>query len=272
LGSELFDRLTGPPASSFPDAVRSEFQSNGFEAGMRALFKHDSALVLPFQRQIALYLLLLESNAPNHYDDLLRALTGKKVLWSTINYDCLLEVAMERTFKAFNYAADLSRDRDMVKLHGSANFKVDGGNIVGGSFVFDRGQVLVEGPLAPLSRQDAIAQWSNPNEGLAPIMSLFIDGKDDVITCAALDQWRASWAKSIAVARSVVCIGIRIYPADTHIWDVIRDSKAKLAFVGPEVGETHSWAKSNNRDRAFHLATSFDAGAIAKIRRFVSTS
>jgi len=272
LGKELFDRLANSGAmSAIPDEVKEVFRGRGFEAGMAALFDAGSHRLVHVQKQVAEYLLTMESEGSTLYDSILTALAHKKVLWSCLNYDCLIESAAQRVYGSINYnVVGAKRTPNILKVHGSASF---GGppnfSMRGIDLGFPRGTRAIDGPLSFLTRAEALRRWRDPLESIGPAMSLFIEGKDEMVSHKNLEAIREKWAEQVRLARRVVCIGVHIHAPDKHIWDVIAATEGKVAFVGPERDLTKVWAESVGHRRVSHLADAFSDVAIGKIRRFV---
>lgn len=276
LGNDLYARLSAePPFSLIDDQAKAAFQDRGFEAGMAAVYESGgSGIVLQLQKQIAAYLLqLMPDGRPTLYDSILAALSHKRVLWSSLNYDGLLESAAESQFGTFNYSPfPKKREANILKLHGSANLASNSPIKVSNiRFGMPRGMGLVGGGIDVLDRQEALARWRDAGESIGPAMSVFVEGKDELVGRDQLELWRSMWAAQLARADSVVCIGTHIHAPDDHIWGVVAKAKGKIGFVSPERDLVAAWASTAGHRRIQHVADYFDEEAIGRVRRFVST-
>lgn len=271
LGRDLYDRVRNRPSFSELDThVKAVFEAQGFEAGMRAAYAADKVILVHLQKDIAAYLLSLDHETPTLYDQIVAALPGHG-LWSTLNYECLLESAILRQFQVFHYLQPGSDHTHAVaKLHGSANFSLGGLTVHGVGFNWLGQSAIADGPIEPMTLHKARLKWADRTEALGPAMSLFMEGKDDLIGPRALAAGRQLWAHAVASTPTVVCVGVHIHAQDRHIWEVIGRTRAKVAFVGPEETETYQWAQAMGRARIFHLSKKFDSEAISQIAKFVA--
>jgi len=275
LGNELYGRLCeAPPFSHISDTAKAQFLKYGFEAGMAAIYESGSGLVIRIQKQIAAYLLqLMPDGRPTLYDALVVALGHKRVLWSSLNYDGLLELAAQCQFGTFDYSPfPKKRTACILKLHGSANFASNSPiKVKSIGLEMPRGMGIVGGGIDVLERTVAIERWNDPAESIGPAMSVFVEGKDELVGHDQLALWRSMWAEQLKRSGCVVCIGAHIHAPDDHIWGAVAKASGKIGFVSPERDHVAAWATEVGHKRVVHIADYFDDAAIAKVRRFVCT-
>jgi hypothetical protein len=72
----------------------------------------------------------------------------------------------------------------------------------------------------------------NNRSQLWPIMCLYTKGKEFIHCKTSLDKIQKKWAYETYKSTHIVLIGIRYTEADSHIWNPIRQSKAKIIYFG----------------------------------------
>ena len=131
LGADLFPALRKlfPTWRSIPEAEAALFAAD-FEEGMAQIIERYGMAVGPLMQEVATFFSIfdLDATAQNLYRDLITAARGRDVLWSTVNYECLLEIAANQTGLDVAYFGDPADHSSgaIWKLHGSCNFKVTG--------------------------------------------------------------------------------------------------------------------------------------------------
>lgn len=260
LGKNLFgelDRLT-PVGSSMSARLKERFRGN-FEAGMAAYFAEQQGDTAAFQRELAGYFAQFTPGATNAYCRLLRELEGREVLYSSLNYDLLFELATELVGITATYGARATGSAvPILKLHGSCNFwpiaprfKVEGLRITR-STVAD-----VEGPVQPLSREDTLAHARD--HSLAPALALYAEGKAIRVCREFVRQQLTDWQRAIARAEAVFLVGVRVYPRDQHIWATLASTSAAVHYfgLGADEDEFNSWRTAAAPKRASYRESTF---------------
>ena len=179
-----------------------------------------------------------------------------RVGFSTLNYECVLEFAMLEEGLAIDYFGDAGPGSTRVwKLHGSSNM-FSHGLEAGSGISYSAGVVF----------QGGIQAWLDPNKvishclagtGLAPVMSLFMEGKPTSVSPSALQSVQKEWATAILAAKAIICVGVRPHPPDSHVWEPIANSVATLLFVGDET-LFHNVLKSRRRSETVYLGSRFN--------------
>ena len=112
LGRELYDRLKGAFPETWEGMIRpaedEAFRRDDppFEQGMEMLWEANDERVQPLVTDLALYFCRFSlSSTANAYSNLLSSLNGKRCVagFATLNYDCLLEAALELSGSSTNY-------------------------------------------------------------------------------------------------------------------------------------------------------------------------
>lgn len=241
LGKDIYAELSRCfPGSwgALPKDIKDTF-TEGFEQGMQLLWDRCSSSIAPLMRHMTLYLAQFrpDGSLQDLYSRLFAELKDQGVaggvLYSTLNYECVLELAASARGMTIEYgegetSADIVR---IWKLHGSCNF-ISANLQVGGGISFSRG-IVFEGGLRPVDPNDAI-QYCLSNTGLYPAMALYMDAKPIQIGQAVVHQIQKRWGEVVRNAKRVLIVGVHPYPQDAHIWGPLAQSQGELAYVGPK--------------------------------------
>jgi hypothetical protein len=249
LGSELYDvlaRLFTSTWGQIPAPVQSELRSN-FEVGMGNLIDDYGFAVAPLMQRMAIFFARfgLSKTDENLYSRFFSHLRVKGIisdcLISTLNYECLLEIAAGLNGFRINYFADPIDDDSNAtiwKLHGSCNFKVSGidadRSVQFGAAGFELGNSIESINPAEVRR------YYSGNTSLYPAMSLYAKNKPVSMAAPVIRHIQAAWAEKVTAAREIYVIGVRPNPDDVHIWAPIADSQGTFFFVGNQ-NEFNTW-------------------------------
>ncbi|MGN6154883.1 MAG: hypothetical protein ACTHN4_04010 [Sphingomicrobium sp.] len=274
LGPELFDAVTHQnPELSLPPDLTETFRLN-FESGMSKLFETAPYRLTPLQCRIAVYLLKLEPKGPTLYDQLLENLGifARSIVWSSLNYDVLLDRAASAAFGPIDYVAG-GHGPWIAKLHGSANFAAyhPGISIADNKILSVKaGYVAFEGPIQALTIDQAISLFSDPKEAFGPAMSLYMAGKQDWVRSPILDNVRSDWRVAVQHATSILIVGVAYNPADGHVWNPILQSRARIGLVDPNASHFLAEIKQTvGRSDIRIVAPEFSQAHIRSIIRFL---
>ena len=239
LGQGLFDALQRLYASwrGVPAAEVERFRAN-FEEGMAAVIENYGMAVAPLMQDMAVFFSMfsLPEGANNRYVEMLRSVSSRQdVLWSTLNYECLLEYAASSLGGKVNYFGEPGVAQDQIpiwKLHGSCNFKVTGLE-AGRGVSFGTG-VVFGGGIQPIDPSTVRAHYKG-GTALYPAMALFAAGKPIAMSPAPIQEAQRRWKERVLQADRVAVLGVRPNPADSHVWGPIADTPAEVALVCSEV-------------------------------------
>lgn len=263
LGSGLFAELARVHPGTWgrlPSELSDKFVELGFEVGMGLLFKKYSPAVAQLMQQLAVYFIQFRPlRGRSMYCQLLRYLGRSKclerVVLSTLNYDCILEFSMLRQGLPFSYFEVIKDTTPVLKLHGSANWTSKDIKASAG-IQYSSGVVFEGGIEASLDIGTAVAK-NLVNQGLAPVMSLYMEGKPLQVSPQSLDELQQLWAEQVANADAIVLIGVRPWPADVHVWDPLARTKAPVLAVGDEI-EFETWANQYREGDFGYVGSRFD--------------
>lgn len=313
LGSDLFSALlkVSKAAQEVPDETALLFREN-FESGMDELWSKHSHLVSPFLSDMAIYFTQFRLNDPylkhinsilpqelkpswtSHYETLIRIILASKteVIFSTTNYDLLIEEAIENTGKDVSYDFENSDDYlTLLKFHGSCNFIPDMNNSViseigftlkSGQQIVGTGDSTVDQTMFRVDRFLAVDKtearmFCRINTALSPAIAMYAPSKEVICGRELIREQYQRWLKAVNLAENIILIGLRIHKnefnnwADPHIWQVIAQSSATLHYVGFEPEDFKSWASDSGKANVNILSKTFSE-ALSPIKKLLSSN
>jgi len=212
--------------------------SNNFEAGMQVIWERYSTNVPLLMKDLAV---LLSSATINNREDNLYFKVFVKTkeqnliqdtVFSTLNYDCLLEIAAHSAGLKINYFdAPNSNSATVWKLHGSCNFIAKGIKATNG-VSYTRGVVFDTAIKAIQPAQ--VRDYCYGDNALYPVMSIYMKGKPLQIAKTVIKKLQSNWQNEIKKAKNIILVGVRPNLEDNHIWDHISSSDAKIFYCGGE--------------------------------------
>jgi len=251
LGSQLFDRLS----SKYPDTwgalpadIQDEFVDD-FERGMVALGEEHSELHASLYRVMGDYFASFRIAAsPTWYGRLASELEGSisnnKTVFASLNYECLLELALRR--RGFEVAHCLSQRSDsavVLKPHGSCNFLSD--KVRAEGITFDEG-VRFGGDIQVVGLDEA-RQYCQGDAALYPAMSLFRPDKYIQIGVHVVDKFQEMWKEAVDEAEKIAVIGVKPRESDEHIWGELSNTDADIYYIGGEE-PFRTWENAHRAD------------------------
>ncbi len=254
--------VTGPIKEAF---VRD------FELGMGNLWSAGSTSISLLMQDAATFFARYGlAHSVNPYSLLVSSLitTGslEKTVLSTLNYECLLDLAISSYSVPINYF-DVSPPNEAAtlwKLHGSCNFLPDGGISATRGVSFSPGVSFGTGLRA--CQPSEVWAFCSGNTALYPAMAIYMAGKPVQVAPDAIGRLQAAWGQVVQAADTVALIGVRPNPPDTHIWAPLADTQARILFVGNEAA-FDQWRKGNRSNTDdIYLGRRFDLCIGALIR------
>jgi hypothetical protein len=239
LGRDLFPvlRRIYPTWRSIPQETSALFETH-FESGMADVIERYGFAVGPLMQEMAIFfsIFYISERADNRYIRILENAKGRNdIIWSTINYECLLELAVARIGRPVNYFADQGSANDSIpiwKLHGSCNFRVKGLDATRGVSYSGTG-IVFEGGIEPIKPAEVRTYYSG-NTALYPAMALYAGGKPISMSPAVIKQAQERWNKHVRASERGLLIGVCPNPEDVHLWTCLNETKAELGYVGDE--------------------------------------
>jgi hypothetical protein len=273
LGAGLFNELeaVGGIASVLPDSLKAQFRRD-FEVRMAQLFETRPQDVMRFQREMAHYLASFSPGPDNAYKALIRTLGRRRVIYCTLNYDLLFELSAHAMNLAVTYGPDFREGCvSLLKLHGSANFWPDLGSnkYIGCTMVGKQAEIA-----APIQicDQDETLRKCTLEDSMAPAIAVFTNGKPVRVCPKYVHRHRRWWTDAVATAPMILIVGVKINPADSHIWATLGKSQACITYFGYSKDDRTAfdqWKVTWDKRNAFFESGDFKR-SISRIRHKLS--
>jgi hypothetical protein len=274
LGPWLFSELqeTGGVFATIQEPLASVFndKNGGFEKAMAEFMDTRGVDAIRFQREMSCYFAKFSPGPDNLYRQIISVLkrTKRKAIFVTTNYEMLIELAaIEEGYKVIYQGDSVSSDSiNVLKIHGSCNFlpKSEGvfDNVTfsgppGGKTVFIEDDVRAVLP-------DKVLRFCREENSVCPALTLYAEGKRVLICRRFVEEQQEAWQIQAEKAKKIFVIGLKFYPRDTHIWDVLKSSSANLFHIGDE-NDFPKLADFVGRRRVHSLGNTFEQ-AIPKIK------
>lgn len=277
-GGELFDKLkdAGGVAATIHGELANEFRRD-FEKGMGVFFNKRNEDVTALLRDMAKYFAPFNPGPRNLYTRLINLLRGtkEKVVYSTINYDLLIEIAVCQIDLLISYTGLPVKENNLplLKIHGSCNFlpDVQPGQIQNVTFKFasTSGAILESGIRIAKSSHEVIA-FCEEQSSIAPAIVMYHESKWPPYCPKFIKQQQKWWQYEVQRAKRIFIIGAGVHLRDTHIWETLAKSAAWLGYVGGkrDAEEFIRWASTNNKEYDV-VANSFN-DAIPLIEQYIN--
>jgi len=105
---------------------------------------------------------------------------------------------------------------------------------------------------------------------MAPAIAIYAKGKEVKFCNSFVLQQQKFWRESVSKAKKIFIVGLKVNPEDTHIWEVLKLSKAKLYYVGGDVNDFLEWKSVEGRKGTDVIAKTFEE-AMPKIKKHLSS-
>lgn len=236
IGANLFADLVAfsPLWANLPNEARLAFQGPDvvFEEGFLWIRENKDELTMPLLNHMALYFLRFQSPLDNLYRafvDVVERWAGRTV-YSTLNYDMLLEDALcSRRGKVAVVLDPQAKYPSVLKLHGGPCFS---STIQLDNFVAIGAEVVVEGPAEVINRAKAIERWQS-DITKAPAMALYTRAKNVLVCREFISAIQTQYSRVAAHANEIYVIGANYVEYDTHVWQPLVTTSAKIYVVNP---------------------------------------
>lgn len=270
----LTSRLS-PHADQFRDNFEATFSEVVLKIPKDSAppFMVDSLTLLEKQRLLAKYFsqFVLHSNGMDLYTKLLISLSNAgqilDCLIATLNYDCLVEQAADRIGLRVDYLCTERKSVRVAKLHGSCNFITKRLSQHGRAMLASSGlhyEIDVDF-LPAVNVKDALSQrLCGPQVEYLPVMSQVSPGKEHFVAPGKIQQIRNAWSGALSTTTTLVIIGVAHNRNDRHVVEPIRQTRAKIFYVG----DNCNFIKWQAENKAFeHVEQKFEHGFKGIIQR-----
>ncbi|MFJ2446769.1 hypothetical protein [Pseudomonas sp. NPDC087626] len=232
LGNDLFSRLfdLGGVASKVSPELKLLFEDS-FELGMAEFYERHSDKMQVFHREMAAYLASFRPRYKSYYRVMIDSLKDKNVVFASLNYDLMFELAAGLCGRPITYNHnDTTSAIRLLKPHGSINFwpRIPPEQFV--NCVFG-GTVSIDVPVKVLSLQETIVRCK-VDTSLSPAISMYAKGKKNIVGPDFVMRQKTAFAEVCKSVDDILILGVRVVQDDTHIWDSISGSKARVTYFG----------------------------------------
>jgi hypothetical protein len=250
LGVQLYsilERIYPGSWGSFPNDICEVFKEN-FEAGMQLVHDRFAVAIPSLMREMAVYFVQFRPyERATLYCRLIEDLKQKnllhRTLFSTLNYECVLEFSLLNHSHTIAYFDEGSNNEIPVwKLHGSCNMFSQ--SIQAGPGIAYGEGIAWEGGIEAFLDANRVIQRCLVETALAPVMCLYMQGKPLSVSPAVIHAQQEKWAERVEAASMVVSIGVRPMTGDEHVWKPLAETSAPLFFIGDRIA-FNKWCKES---------------------------
>jgi hypothetical protein len=259
---------------ALPQNIKDGFRnSNNFEIGMKLVYEQFGGYIPILMRDMAIYFIQFRPyNKATLYcrliEDIQKIGLVNRCLFSTLNYECLLEYSLLEHGLPISYFDDANLLTIPVwKLHGSCNMFSQ--SIQASQGVFYSTGVTWDGNVQAFLDPNKVIQHCLVETGLAPVMSLYMEGKILNVSPSVIKQLQQAWADRVSHANVLFLIGINPNVQDSHIWEPLAKSKAILYFIGDEKA-LENWKEARRAGFTEFLSDKFNIAYPSIVRRLNS--
>lgn len=276
LGVQLFDELVRLFPNSWaqiPDDLQMIFKSN-FENGMKIIWENYSTNVANLMLDMSEYFIQFRPvNNSSLYCKLASFLRFQENLESitfvSLNYDIILELSLVNNGFNINYFPTNKpneKEISVLKIHGSSNFIAT--DVAGSKDIsYGSGATFNGGIKASLDINE-ILENNLVKSGIAPVMSLYMEGKPINVSPNALKEIQKIYNFKASQSDIAFVIGVKPLKHDDHIWKPLINSICKIYYVGSI--SDFSFFKENNRD-ANHIGEYFNT-SFTNIKKIINAN
>ncbi|PBP46341.1 hypothetical protein [Pseudomonas syringae] len=263
LGINLFEALEalGGEASKVPDELKKIFRVD-FEAGMLVYSQKHSARLQAFHRELSYFLAGFTPSNSSYYIKLLSEFGKKNIVFSSLNYDMMLEEAASKVGMSFHYdSVRVNGSVRVIKPHGSLNFwpSFPASWIKNSIFELAEGGTAVSSQVVPITREAARTRCLE-DDSLSPSISMYAKGKHVSICPDFISEQQYMFSRACKRASRIIILGVRVVVEDSHIWEPIRQSRAELIYFGDENDRValQTWSSDSDRRNVSYVSGYFE--------------
>ena len=264
LGANLFAELRQFNPSGWgalPPNLANHFQAD-FERGMSELAKESSHNMPILQRAMAAYFFKFLPTNDSLYVKL--AYRIKQSNWTgsvaSLNYERLLELSLLHFgLQPVVNAQTLQQNQiELCLPHGCCHLFCEGVQASPTGVSFSGVGVAFDGPVVAISSPIHFNARLNSNS-VPPVMSYFESNKTTSSGISFIREQRSRWITLATNAKKIIIIGTKVRQNDSHIWDPIARSSAKVIYCsGPQAAlEYTQWASTARSGKENKILTGY---------------
>lgn len=263
LGCQLFYELqkAGGVAASIHGQLADLFRRE-FEGGMNVFFQKRESDITTFLKDIAQYFLQFEPGQNNLYIKLIKALkdTNEGIIFSTINYDLLLDLAALKSGLRVDYMEKSVKTKSLLlfKIHGSCHFLPDLKGLQFGNVQIQGFKTYLEAPVKCANSREEVIEFCK-KQPFAPAIALYARPKHLPYCRDFIEKLQKNWQLEVQGAKRIFIIGVSVNLEDEHIWQPLAKSNAWLGYIGGKSDQEKftKWATKNNKKQVGTIARTF---------------
>ncbi len=250
LGEGLFDALSKFSPGTWgriSGELAVEFRRD-FEQGM--LLVPDSEVSV-LQREMASYFFQFQPLTRSLYTEVAYrvARAGWKGAFCTLNYERLLEISL-RAAGIQPVVGDSTGQVELCFPHGCCHLFCGDFTADARAVAFSPYNVTTNGRVVcvtdPIQHRQRIQ-----GDAFPPVMSYFEPNKRTTSGQSFIQSQRRRWSKLAADSSTIVIVGVRVRPHDSHIWGDLERTSARIVYCGGRAGgvEFSEWAAAHRQGR-----------------------
>ncbi len=278
MGSGLFKELQrfNPPGwGALTATIAKQFEVD-FEQGMRELASsrpHDMPIL---QRAMAAYFFNFLPTHDSLYIRLAKRI--KRSDWkgaiATLNYERLLEISLLNAGIQPVVDSVVSAGQLEVCLpHGCCHLFCEGVQASANGVSFSGVGVTFDGQVVAISNPTDFQARINGNS-VPPVMSYFEPDKTTSSGTSFIKRQRERWNVLVEEAKTIVLVGVKLRPSDSHLWSGIAKTNARLVFcAGQSAGEEfRQWANAERPGKYTEVLNGYFADKFDEICESIGLS
>jgi hypothetical protein len=254
LGTQLFSELT----KRFPESwgkilpIDARLFAQNFEYGMDSIYgklPNTSDLL----KEMAIYFSkfdIIDANGNLYYKliQILQSEIGlKKIILSTLNYDCLIELALLISGFGVKYWDMTDEAVKILKIQ-----HIDGGGRI------NPGTAQIKVGLNHIHPNQVETVLSNVP--LYPAMSLYAKNKPIFVGREQIEEIQQQFQNAVLSSQSIIVVGVNPNPEDQHIWNYLKDTSANLYLIGDKEA-CGNWISTHRNNKSTEwISNRFDTG------------
>lgn len=242
IGDRLFGELANFDPSGWgtiPEPLKTAFQVD-FEEGMMKLAQCDDNKLPPLQKRMAAFFFQYTPDRHNLYRQFCERLRNRELSLglASLNYERLLELAI----------TDSGQDLEICLPHGCCNIFCDGATTDALGAEFPGTGVTTTGLVYSINDESRF-NYKLAHDSFPPVMSYFEPYKRVTSGVNFIDEQKQKWADLCSTAKEIYLIGIKPRDNDSHIWDPLAKTPAKIIYCGGTKGAKRfkEWSRLVNR-------------------------
>lgn len=210
-----------------------------FEKGMRELSLSENNMLPPLQKKMAAFFFQYTPDSQNLYKKFCERLKSKKVSvgLASLNYERFLEIALSES----------GLDLEVCLPHGSCNIFCDGAstNLLGAEIP---GVGVTTTGLVYAINDETEYKYKLDHDSFPPVMSYFEPNKSVTSGVNFIDDQKKRWCHLCSSANEIYIIGVMPRSSDSHIWDPLKNTSAKIIYCGGVEGgvKYQAWSSIRN--------------------------